>query len=300
MATPPARVSAADQKTSSAAEQTVGSAAHRLIRRFPWQFGPQARCQGSAPVKGGSPKGPITRGSLVCGALLSGGLGFSAGPAAQAGGGGVTITSYGHSAIVVRGGGATVLLNPFQAVGCAAGLAEPRMGADVILASSRLKDEGASVASGRLLVKPGSYRVAGLKIEGIAAPHDRVGGKRFGLSPLWRWSQGGLEFAHLGGTTATLKPEDRVLLGRPDVLIIGVGGGAKVYTGQEAAAVVRELQPRRVIPVQYRNAAPSASCDVGSVEPFLQAMSPAKVMRSGSSVSLIPPLGEGPVIEVLR
>ena len=162
---------------------------------------------------------------------------------------GVTITSYGHSALLIQGGGATVLLNPFKAVGCAAGLAEPRVSANVILASSRLLDEGAPVASGRLLNSPGSYRVAGLTIEGISAPHDRFGGRRFGQSTLWRWKQGGLEFAHLGGTAATLSPEDRVLLGKPDVLIIGVGGGAKVYTGPEAAAVVRELNPRRVIPI---------------------------------------------------
>lgn len=219
---------------------------------------------------------------------------------AQAAGGGVTISSYGHGALLIRGGGATVLLNPFQAVGCAAGLPEPRVGADVILASSRLKDEGAPVAAGRFLVKPGSYRVAGLQIEGIAAPHDRVGGRRFGLATLWRWKQGGLEFAHLGGTAAALKPEDRVLLGRPDVLIIGVGGGAKVYTGSEAAAVVKDLQPRRVIPVQYRNGSPSANCDLGSIEPFLQAMSPAQVVRGGASLSLVPPLGDQTVIQVMR
>lgn len=219
---------------------------------------------------------------------------------AQASGGGVSISSYGHSALLIRGGGATVLLNPFQAVGCAAGLPEPRVGADVILASSRLKDEGAPVAGGRFLVKPGSYKVAGLQIEGIAAPHDRVGGRRFGLATLWRWKQGGLEFAHLGGTAAALKPEDRVLLGRPDVLIIGVGGGAKVYSGAEAAAVVKDLQPRRVIPVQYRNAPPSASCDQGSLEPFLQAMAPVQVVRSGASLTLVPPLGDQTLITVLR
>ncbi len=219
---------------------------------------------------------------------------------ARAAGAGVTISSYGHSALLIRGGGATVLLNPFQAVGCAAGLPEPRVSADVILASSRLKDEGAQVARGRFLVSPGSYRVAGLQIEGIAAPHDRVGGRRFGMATLWRWKQGGLEFAHLGGTAATLKPEDRVLLGRPDVLIIGVGGGAKVYTGTEAAAVVRDLQPRRVIPVQYRNTSPSPSCDVGSIEPFLQAMAPTKVVRGGASLTLVPPLGDQTVIQVMR
>jgi L-ascorbate metabolism protein UlaG (beta-lactamase superfamily) len=222
-------------------------------------------------------------------------------PASAApGGGGVTITSYGHSALLIQGGGARVLLNPFAAVGCAAGLAEPRVSADVILASSQLRDEGAPVASGRLLVKPGSYRVAGLAIEGFSASHDRVGGRRFGLSTLWRWRQGGLEFAHLGGTAAEIAPEERVLLGRPDVLIIGVGGGAKVYDGKEAAAVVRELQARRVIPVQFRNGAPLAGCDQGSVQPFLEAMGGASVRRVGASFSLVPPLGDSTVIELMR
>ena len=236
--------------------------------------------------------------ALLAGVLAASSLGLS--QPVRAEGGGVTITSYGHSAVMIRGGGASVLLNPFQAVGCAAGLAEPRVSADVILASSTLRDEGAAVASGRLLSRPGSYRVAGLRIEGIGAPHDRVGGRRFGLATLWRWRQGGLEIAHLGGTAATLKPEDKVLLGRPDVLILGVGGGAKVYTGEEAAAVVRELQPRRVIPVQYRNAPASTGCDVGSIEPFLQAVAPAKVVRGGATLSLVPPLGDQTVIQVMR
>ena len=220
-------------------------------------------------------------------------------PLAARAAGGVTITSYGHSALLIRGGGATVLLNPFQAVGCAAGLSEPRVSADVILASSRLRDEGAPVASGRLLVKPGSYRVAGLRLEGISLPHDRFGGKRFGNATVWRWQQGGLEFAHLGGTAGRLSPSDRVLLGRPDVLIVGVGGGAKVYTGSEAADVVRELQPRRVIPVQYGGRA-AAGCDQGGAQPFLDAMAGTKVNRPGRTLSLIPPLGEATVIELMR
>ena len=213
---------------------------------------------------------------------------------------GVTITSYGHSALLIRGGGATVLLNPFKAVGCAAGLAEPRVSANVILASSRLLDEGAPVAQGKLLSSPGSYRVAGLKIEGISAPHDRFGGRRFGQSTLWRWKQGGLDFAHLGGTAGQLSPEDRVLLGKPDVLIIGVGGDAKVYTGAEAAAVVRELNPRRVIPVQYVSGTTPKQCDQTGVEPFLQAMSGTPVKRVGRTLSLPAKLGEGTQIDVMR
>jgi L-ascorbate metabolism protein UlaG (beta-lactamase superfamily) len=224
-----------------------------------------------------------------------------AGPAARAAEGGVKITSYGHSALLIEGGGARVLLNPFRSVGCAAGLAEPRVRADVILASSLLKDEGASVASGRLLSKPGSYRVAGLQIEGIGVPHDRVEGRRFGLSTVWRWRQGGLDFAHLGGTAGAISPADKVLLGRPDVLVIGVGGGAKVYTGADAAAVVRELNPRRVIPVQFlRGGKAPAGCDQGGLQPFLDALGSPKVQQAGISLSLTPPLSDGLVVEVMR
>lgn len=236
---------------------------------------------------------PITLTSIaLSGSLLGSG-------AAQAGSG-VTITSFGHSALLIQGGGASVLVNPFKAVACAAGLAEPRVRATVILASSRLLDEGAPVASGRFLVDPGSYRVSGLRIEGIAAPHDRVGGRRFGQSTLWRWEQGGLSFAHLGGTAARLSPSDKVMLGRPDVLIIGVGGGAKVYDGSEAAEIVRELQPRVVIPVQYTSGKPPSDCDQGSVEPFLTALGGTPVKRTGRTLSLPGKLSGGPVVEVMR
>ena len=234
---------------------------------------------------------------LALAALLS----MSSTPTAWASGGGVRITSFGHSALLIEGGGARVLLNPFRAVGCASGLTEPRVSADVILASSRLKDEGADVASGRLLSKPGSYKVAGLQIEGIGVPHDRVDGRRFGQSTVWRWRQGGLDFAHLGGTAGAITPADRVLLGRPDVLVIGVGGGAKVYTGAEAAAVVRDLNPRRVIPVQYlRGGTAPASCDQGGIQPFLDALGTATVRQAGASLILTPPLPDSTVVDVMR
>lgn len=212
----------------------------------------------------------------------------------------VSITSYGHSALLIEGGGARVLLNPFQAVGCAAGLAEPRLNATAILASSRLLDEGAPVASGRFLADPGSFQVGRLRIEGLSSPRDRVGGRRFGRATLWRWQQGGLSFVHMGGTAGPLSPADKVMLSRPDVLVLGVGGGAKVFDGAEAAEVVRELRPRVVIPVQYVSGAVPANCDQGSVEPFLQAMSGTPVQRPGRTVNLSTSLGEGPTITVLR
>ena len=232
--------------------------------------------------------------SLAASTLLAG----ISSTAAQAAG--VAITSYGHSALLIRGGGQSVLVNPFRAVGCAKGLAEPRVSANVTLASSELPDEGARIGGGTYLSKPGSYRVSGMDLEGFSAPHDRMGGRRFGNATIWRWQQGGLSFAHLGGTAAPLSGEDRVLLGRPDVLIIGVGGGGKVYNGEEAAEVVRQLNPRRVIPVQYVNGEAPSGCDQGGVQPFLDAMSGTQVRKVGPSLSLPSNLNDSTVIEVMR
>ena len=156
------------------------------------------------------------------------------------------------------------------------------------------------MAGGRFLAQPGSYRIGGLSLEGFANPHDRVGGRRFGNATLWRWQQGGLSFAHLGATAGELAPADRVLLGNPDVLIIGVGGGSKIYDGAEAADVVKLLNPKRVIPVQYVNGEAPADCDQEGVQPFLDAMAGTTIRQVGTRLSLPGSLSETTVIDVMR
>ena len=233
-------------------------------------------------------------------AFAATGLALSLQAAADAGGG-VSISSYGQRALLIQGGGQSVLLNPYKAVGCAAGLPEPRVKAGVILASSELADEGArGIATGRFLVAPGSYKVGGLNLEGFASPHDRMEGRRFGNATIWRWQQGGLDFAHVGATAGPISGADRVLLGRPDVLIIGVGGGSKIYDGKEAAAVVKQLNPKRVIPVQYVNGDAPANCDQEGVQPFLEAMGGSTVVNPGRSIDLPANLPDTTVITVLR
>ena len=198
------------------------------------------------------------------------------------------IKKLGHSSILIKGEGQSVLLNPFRAVGCASGLEERVISADIILASSLLPDEGAKNSKGLFLVKPGSYRINGLSFEGFSSPHDRLGGRRFGMSTLWRWEQNGLTFAHLGGAASPLTIKDRLLIGNPDVLFIAVGGGSKVYDAQEAAKVVEVLKPKIVIPVQYRRKGKDSipSCDQVGVEPFLELMNDYKVRKVGKNHTL--------------
>ena len=212
---------------------------------------------------------------------------------------GVSIKSFGHSALLIKGGGRSILLNPFKSVGCAQGLAEPKMKVDFIFASSELADEGAKTSEGVFFVQPGSYLIDEFKIEGFSVPHDRIGGRQYGFSTVWKWSQGGLKFAHLGGSAGPLSLEDKLLLGRPDVLIIAVGGGKKVYNGTEAAELVNSLKPKIIIPVQYVSGETPDNCDQTNIQPFLEAMNETKVRKVGKNFRLSTTMPSQRIIHVM-
>ena len=210
------------------------------------------------------------------------------------------IKSFGHSSFLIRGGGHSVLLNPFKAVGCAKGLREPNVIPDIILASSELADEGYWRKKGVFFVKPGSYRIRGLTLEGFSTAHDHVGGRRFGYGTFWQWTQGGINFAHLGGIAGSLDPQDKLRLARPDVLFIGVGGGAKVFTAKKAAKIVDELNPRIVIPVQYIRGEKPSNCDQTNIQPFLDVMKNLETIKSGTNYVLPSKLPERTIINLMQ
>jgi L-ascorbate metabolism protein UlaG (beta-lactamase superfamily) len=225
------------------------------------------------------------------GAGLASAIGSSLwGTSSSAQSGGVTIQSLGHMAFLFSGSGLRVLSNPFRSLGCTAGLPAPKVNADLVLISSQLLDEGAvDVVPGnpRLLYEAGNYEVSGVKLQGIGMDHDRSGGKRFGKNVAWRWNQGGLNILHLGGAAAAINIEQKILMGAPDVLIVPVGGGPKAYTPEEAKAALQVLNPKIVIPMQYRtSAAQAGKCDLVGVDAFLKLMEGTKVVRSGVSLSV--------------
>lgn len=210
----------------------------------------------------------------------------------QAQTGALQITSLGHMCFKFTGSGQTIITNPFDPRGCTQGYGQPSLnGADLVLVSSRLLDEGfiPSDASGvNLLDEPGAYEVNGLNIQGVGMPHDREGGRRFGLNTAWLWTQAGVNVVHLGGAAAPIELEDKILIGRPDVLLVPVGGGPKAYTPDEAAAAIESLQPRVVIPTQFRTSAAGSSCELEAVEAFLNLMAGTPVDRVGSTLTVRP------------
>ena len=83
-------------------------------------------------------------------------------------------------------------------------------------------------------------------------------------------------------------------------VFLGVGGGSKIYDGDEAADLVKQLNPRRVIPVQYVNGDAPAGCDQSGVQPFLDAMGGTPIRRVGRSVSFPGTLSDTTEVTVMQ
>ncbi len=203
--------------------------------------------------------------------------------------GGVTVRSLGHMSFLISGNGQRVLVNPFKPLGCTAGYPAPQVSADLVLISSQLLDEGAvDIVPGnpQLLYEAGSYELKGTKYQGIAMDHDRVGGRRFGPNVAWRWTQGGVTMLHLGGAAAPIDLEQKILMGSPDVVFIPVGGGPKAYTAEEAAAAIKVLNPKIVIPMQYKTSAAKGECELDNVDKFLAIMGGVSVRKASGAIDL--------------
>lgn len=190
----------------------------------------------------------------------------------------LTVRWLGHTCFLFEGGGSKVLVNPFRQIGCTAGYRDPTVDTDLILISSRLLDEGAvegftANPPPMLLYEPGVYQVNGKQIQGIRTTKDREGGRRFGINVAWLWQQAGIKILHLGGLAGPIGIEERILIGRPDLLLIPVGGGPKAYTPLEAKQALEVLKPRIVIPTHYKTeAADEANCDIAPLAEFLNVM----------------------------
>ena len=198
------------------------------------------------------------------------------------------LKSLGHGSFLIKGGEKLVLLNPFKAVGCASELDEPKeVNADFILASSKLADEGYNPNDKLMFVEPGIYKFEDILLNGTTVPHDRVGGRRFGMATVWSWEQNNLKIVHMGGAAGEMDINSQIILSRPDILFISVGGGLKSYDGKEASEVVKTLKPSIVIPVHFlKGKNRIEDCDFSNADLFIDNMTDFKVKYLGKSFTI--------------
>ena len=202
--------------------------------------------------------------------------------------GDLLIKSFGHGSFLVKGREKSILLNPFKAIGCASDLNEPtKVDADFILASSKLADEGFNPNDKLMFVEPGVYKFEDMLLNGLEVPHDRYDGRRLGMATVWSWDQNNLKIVHMGGAAGQMDINSQIILSRPDILFISIGGGFKSYNGSEASDVVKILKPSIVIPVHFvRGRNNSNDCDFSNADLFLENMQDFKVKYLGKSFEI--------------
>jgi L-ascorbate metabolism protein UlaG (beta-lactamase superfamily) len=175
----------------------------------------------------------------------------------------------GHSCFKLKGKQATVITDPFSP---ATGYTLGKLTADIITVSH--PHPGHSYAQGvagdpRILRSPGEYESAGVLTVGVHTYHDNEKGAQRGKNTAFVIDVDDVMICHLGDLGHVLTAEQVAEMDGVDVLLIPVGGVSTIDAVQ-AAQVVRQLEPRIVIPMHYKTDA--IKRDLETAERFLKEM----------------------------
>ncbi len=108
----------------------------------------------------------------------------------------------------------------------------------------------------RLVIEgPGEYGVADFDIHGIAAQRHLDTENDPKRSTIYRIEAGDIRAAVLGNIYEKLNEDQLEEIGVIDVLIIPVGGSGYTLDATGAATIIRQIEPKVVIPVHYDDSA---------------------------------------------
>ena len=161
------------------------------------------------------------------------------------------ITWLGHSCFRLKGKQATVITDPFSP---ASGYTLGKVTAEIVTVSHA--HPGHSYIQGvggepRILKSPGEYESAGVLTVGVHTYHDNEKGAQRGKNTAFVIDVDDVMICHLGDLGHVLTAEQVAEIDGVDVLLIPVGGISTIDAVQ-AAQIVRQLEPKVVIPMHYK------------------------------------------------
>jgi L-ascorbate metabolism protein UlaG (beta-lactamase superfamily) len=116
---------------------------------------------------------------------------------------------------------------------------------------------------------PGEYEVAGISVIGVPTYHDAEKGAKRGRNTVYLIEIDDVRICHLGDLGHRLDDSEAEAISSPDVLLVPVGGRSAINAAQ-AAEVVRQLEPRFVVPMHY--AIPGLKLELDPIDRFLKEM----------------------------
>ncbi len=110
--------------------------------------------------------------------------------------------------------------------------------------------------------------IKGVKINGISTYHDDAGGSKRGGNIIFYFEVDGIKVCHLGDLGHTLTDKQIVEIGKPDILMVPVGGNFTI-DAKVATQVCDKLAPKVIMPMHYSNER-CPSFPVAGVDEFLK------------------------------
>jgi L-ascorbate metabolism protein UlaG (beta-lactamase superfamily) len=179
------------------------------------------------------------------------------------------ITWLGHSCFRLKGSQATVITDPYP----------PDLGYSLGKQTARIvtvshQHAGHSYVGGiggepKVIKGPGEYEIGGILVIGLPTFHDGDGGKQRGKNIVYLIEVDEVAICHLGDLGHVLTTQQVEEIGNVDVLLVPVGGVSTINASM-AAEVVRQLEPKIVVPMHYKTEA--LKRELEPVDRFLKEM----------------------------
>lgn len=189
----------------------------------------------------------------------------------------------GHSCFRIKGNQAVIITDPFPPdLGYSLG----KQTASIVTISHQHSSHSyIDEINGepRIIRGPGEYEISGVLIIGITTFHDSIRGQTRGKNTVYLMEVDGISICHLGDLGHVLSSDQVEELGDIDVLLLPVGGVSTINAAM-AAEVIRQVEPKVVIPMHYKT--PYLKRELDPVDDFLREMGVGQIEpRNKLSVS---------------
>jgi len=178
------------------------------------------------------------------------------------------ITWFGHSCFrLAERNAATIITDPYDP---SLGLGELNLKGDIVTVSHDAPGHNAAFTvkkANYFLDRPGEYEIGGVFLTGVQTYNPNDATPRENI--IWLFQFQDYTVAHLGDLDHVPNQTAIEALGPIDVLLVPVGGGKALNSGQ-AAEVISVIEPSLVIPMHYQ--IHESSLELDPLDKFLSEM----------------------------
>ncbi len=179
------------------------------------------------------------------------------------------ITWLGHSCFKIKGKQATVITDPYSPD---TGYTLGKQSASIVTVSHQHPGHSYTdkINGEPHIVKgPGEYEISDVLIIGLASHHDNEKGEIRGKNTIYLLEIDDVTICHLGDLGHPLTEDQTEELGNVDILMLPVGGVSTI-NASVAAAIVRQIEPKIVLPMHYGT--PTLTRTLDPIDKFLKEM----------------------------